>query len=151
MLTRHHSRTKAFILPSLAIITAFCCTTLPSNAAETYYRWVNKDGSTEYTKQRPPEGIPFTEISPLGVGKGKAPGKQQTASSDEAGSDAGEQETEQPKKDPKICKQAKSNLSTMEAHERIRLVDEKGEPYILTEDQRQEQIQRAKDAIKRNC
>lgn len=150
MLTRPHIRVKAPTLPAIATFVVLCCLALPGMAGDTYYRWTNKDGSTEYTKQQPPEGIPYTEVTPLGVGKGSAPVKQAAKAEEQTAGGEGEA-TEQPKKDPKLCKQARDNLNTLQAHERIRIVDEKGEPTVLNEEQRQEQIQRAKKIIDKNC
>lgn len=155
MLTRHHTRVKAFTFPRIAVVACVCCLALPSMAAGTYYRWVNKDGSTEYTIEPPPKGVQYTEVSPLGVGKGRAPATaKEVATTQESGADATKGEGEEaakPKKDPKTCRQAKSNLATLEAHTRVRLKDENGQPYILSEEQRQKEIKRAKDAIDKNC
>lgn len=122
-----------------------------SAGAEIYYKW-EKDGITQYTKEKPRD-VPSEEVRTMG---GKAPSASASAPSAPAAAPAGraagaEQAAAPVKKDPEMCKRAKDNLQTLESTAIVRMKDEYGNEVVMDDKQRAEQLKRAKDAIKANC
>ncbi len=134
------------LLLLLGLITTLVFTSI--GAAETYYKWVDDDNVTHYSKQ-PPKGRDFTKIqtstghsAPVAAKDANQVSNDKTAQTTAA---AG------PVKDKVICKQAQANLKTMQEHARIRQKDQYGEERLLTDEEKAEEIRRAREAIKTNC
>lgn len=119
-------------------------------SAEVYYKW-DKDGVTQYTKEKPRD-VPFEEIRTLG-GRGlgaSAPTAPSTASAADR-NQSGDTAAEPVKKDAQMCERAKANLETLESTAIVRMKDEYGKEVVMDDKLRDEQIKRAKEAIKTNC
>lgn len=120
-----------------------------SASAEIYYKW-DKDGITQYTKEKP-RGVPSEEVRTLG---GKAPSASSRAAETPS---AASRRTDDVaanvavKKDPKVCEQAKGNLETLQSTAIVRMKDEYGNETVMDDKQREDQLKRAQEAIKINC
>lgn len=142
---------------STRLVPALLATTLlislPLLAAETYYKW-DKNGVTQYTKEKP-LGVPAEEVRTMG-GKSR-PGTESaakaTAHGGSASSTAGNQTEGKPavKKDPQICERARANLETLQSRAQVRMKDEYGEMQTMSDQQREEQIKKAQEAVKTHC
>ena len=55
------------------------------------------------------------------------------------------------KKDPQVCERAKANLETLQSRAQVRMKDEYGEMQTMSDQQREEQIKKAQEAIKTHC
>jgi len=124
-----------------------------SAGADIYYKW-DKDGITQYTKEKPRD-VPSEEIRTAGS---KAPGAsssdaEATASTaaPSAGSTKGSEPAPAVKKNAETCKHAKTNLETLQSTAIVRMKDEYGKEVVMDDKQRDEQIKRAQEAIKTNC
>lgn len=121
-----------------------------STSAELYYKW-DKDGITQYTKEKPRD-VPSEEVRTLG---GKSPGASSRPAAPSAAapatSNAGSGEAAAVKKDPKVCEQAKANLETLQSTAIVRMKDEYGNETVMDDKQREDQLKRAQEAIKINC
>jgi len=122
-----------------------------SAGADLYYKW-DKDGITQYTKEKPRD-VPSEEVR---ISGGKTPGaSSSTATASTAAPAASRPDTAEPaaatKKDAETCKHAKTNLETLQSTAIIRMKDEYGNEAVVDDKQRDEQIKRAQEAIKINC
>jgi len=134
------------ISQSLLLTATFIAT---SAGAGVYYKW-EKDGITQYTKEKPRD-VPFEEVRTLG-GKGIGTPAAPAATTPAATSHADNTERAAPvKKDPKVCQQAKTNLETLQSAAIVRMKDEYGNETVMDDKQRESQLQRAQEAIKTNC
>jgi hypothetical protein len=116
--------------------------------ADVYYKW-DKDGITQYTKEKPRD-VPSEEIRTMG---GKAPGASSSPTAPAATADraVADPAAAPAKKDPKMCERAKANLETLQSTAIVRMKDEYGKEAVMDDKQRDEQIKRAQDVIKANC
>ena len=117
-----------------------------------HYRWTDKDGTIKYA-DRPPEGV---EAEFIKFANHKT---YKSAKTGEQGGEEAQTEAEKklhakmevvPKKDPKLCKQAKDNLQALKGA-RIRITEDDGSKRYLTEDEKEYQRDNAKKFIKINC
>lgn len=142
---------KVLINFILAILLA-----LPVTAhTATYYRWVDDQNVTHYTTH-PPEDRASEKVNIYGSKKSTAtPATQITeptpANADQQAANSPDQANTKPKKDPKVCARARENLKTLQENAQIRQRNEYGEDYILSEEQKAQEIEKAKEAIKKNC
>lgn len=138
---------RSFLAPALFVSALFA--TLPT-AAEIYYKW-DKDGVTQYTKEKPRD-VPSEEVRTMGgksratTADSRAPTKPDTA---EPGATADGKAAV--KKDPQICERAKANLETLQSRAQVRMKDEYGEMQVMSDQQREEQIKKAQEAVKTHC
>ncbi len=58
---------------------------------------------------------------------------------------------EAPKKNAEYCKRAQENLSTLNSRARIRMKNDQGETYILTEEDKEEKRVEARSVIESAC
>lgn len=124
-----------------------------SASADVYYKW-EKDGITQYTKEKPRD-VPSEEIRTMG---GKAPSASssdtqataRTAAPSPGRTGAGEP-APAAKKNAETCKHAKTNLETLRSTAIVRMKDEYGKEVVMDDKQRDEQIKRAQEAINTNC
>lgn len=139
-------RNKTLLSLSLA---SLLFTSMISQAA-TYYRWVDDNKVTHYTTDVP-EGREYEVVKTIG-GKGISPQSSSSSSSKQESTAANSSSSQTAiKKDNTICEQAKANLKMMQEHSRIRQKDEYGNEIILSEEQKEKEIQRAKEAVKTYC
>ncbi len=139
-------RNKTLLSLSLA---SLLFTSMISQAA-TYYRWVDDNKVTHYTMDIP-EGREYEVVKTIG-GKGISPQSSSSSSSKQQSTATNSSSSEtSTKKDKTICEQAKANLKMMQEHSRIRQKDEYGNEILLSEEQKEKEIQRAKEAVKTYC
>lgn len=136
---------------------------LVSGSAEAgkVFRWVTSDGTVHYG-EHPPQGVAATQMSTT-TGK---PSKQSSSRERvEPGEDSGkeaapEQDSEstaaapasvKPKKDKGVCERARYNLKVLDERARIRQTDENGEERYLSEEEKNKQKEKAREAIKTFC
>jgi hypothetical protein len=133
---------------------------LPGDAADTYYRWTDESGrlvvsdrppqdpAVEYEvvsqrsplvrRVRPGEGAVPAEVTPR-------PGNEFEAREDVADEDA-------IPKNPETCARARQNLETLNTAARIRVRDpDTGELMYLSEEDKEEQRERAMEMIRIHC
>lgn len=122
------------------------------NAGEAgHYRWTDENGTVKYA-DRPPEGVE-AEFIKFASTKHSKP-----STSADAGQPATEQATADapvtmeglPAKDPKLCKQAQSNLKALNAA-RIRITEPDGSKRLLNEEEKESQKENARKFIKVHC
>lgn len=162
-------KTKNSARSCLAGLTlGICATTVTAQEAE-YYTWIDENGVTNYA-ERNPEGINATF-----VGRGRAFGRP--GSVFESGEPAGavpavtESGEEASAIDPDLlveekaaalaaqlaeqkranCEAGKNNLAQLRAFARIRVSDELGENRILTDEEKAERTEQARQVIRDNC
>lgn len=118
--------------------------------AATYYRWVDDNKVTHYTMDIP-EGREYEIVKTIG-GKGISPPPASHPSDKVTNSSTQTQPTaSKPKKDPAVCEKARANLKTLQEHARIRQKNEYGEEVLLSEEEKDAEIQRAKKAVNTYC
>lgn len=142
-------------LPLLAITLAF-----PAAAAKVY-KWVDDEGVTHYTEQAPAdkeyEIVSTSGAPPSGAAKAKKQLEEARAARDEKATkdlDFAEQQKirdEEARIRKENCENAKANLKTMQEHARIRILGDDGEFRYLSEEEKQQQEDRAKQIISDNC
>lgn len=116
---------------------AFSSTTI----ADTYYRWVDKNGVTHYTTT-PPENTKAVMINTrTGGAKSASPFKEVPSEKDLA----------QTKKRAAICATAKANLKTLQTSDEVKMTDEYGEEKVMSKAERKAELERAQAAIKEHC
>lgn len=130
--------------------------------AANLYRWTDSEGNPVISDRPPPHGVEFETISTRSSVVERVQDENSTAA--DAASEAAEAEPERDtemrvevepkasiyKKNPENCKRARDNLEILELP-RIRIVDENGEGRFLTEEEREEQRNQAREAIAQSC
>ncbi|WP_165773512.1 DUF4124 domain-containing protein [Zooshikella ganghwensis] len=129
--------------------------------ADTFYKWVDDQGVTHYGT-RPPEGASAESVKTHA---------QKPANQDQATKELEETKVEQTletkekeeearfQKDlaaakqerKKLCKEARENRLQLNLKSRVKMKMEDGSVKMLSEEERQEQLQRAKEAIDEYC
>jgi len=133
----------------------------PSLHADEVYKWVDEQGITHY-EERAPANKDYSKVTTYGVApadaeKAKQRLDQQRAdkkSADEKGVNYAEQKKisdEQARVRAENCKGAQNNLKTIQENARVRILGEDGEFRYLSEEERQQQIDTAKEVITSNC
>ncbi|MEM8500608.1 MAG: DUF4124 domain-containing protein [Pseudomonadota bacterium] len=132
----------------------------PAEAGKVF-RWTTSDGTVHYG-EHPPQGVEATQMSTT-TGK---PSKQSSRRERvEPGEDTGKeapptQEGEstatapaavKPKKDKGVCERARYNLKVLDERARIRQTDENGEERYLSDEEKNKQKEKAREAIKTFC
>ncbi|HKK04846.1 MAG TPA: DUF4124 domain-containing protein [Gammaproteobacteria bacterium] len=122
------------------------------------YKYTDKDGNTVYS-QTPPESGDYQSLS---APQPAPPGSNGSDQSDSAASDIQRDAEDQAKQDEvdklaaknaqirqQNCQAAKKNLQVYQVYRRVK--DQDGNVVRLTDEERQQKIQEAKDAIKEFC
>ena len=149
---------KSKICLGIALSALFIVT--PLNAGQVY-KWVDEDGVTQYG-ERPPSNKDYSTVKTYGnspSGAKAANERLDTQRKDQADSKKKAVNYEKEKKirdeNAKVlaenCNSAKANLKTIEDNARIRIVGEDGEFRYLSEEEKQAQMNTAKEVIKENC
>lgn len=129
--------------------------------ADEVYKWVDEEGITHYGERAPADKDysmvkTYGEV-PSGAEEAKQRLEQQRAEkkmADEKGLDYAEQKKiadQQAKVRAENCKGAKNNLKTIQENARVRILGDDGEFRYLSEEERQQQIDTAKEMITENC
>jgi hypothetical protein len=147
-----------WILTSLCVSFALLIT--PASAE--IYKWTDASGETQYSQMPPPSGIKSEEI------QGSTPPAESTDSSpdslqkqvDASNEDIAEQEIEEKKQDlqkqindayERNCTTSTNNLDKLQQGGSKRYLTPDGKVTHLTEEQRQQRINEAKDQIDEFC
>lgn len=141
----------------LAMASASLLLSTPAaDAGETYYKWTDERGRPVHSDRPPPQGIDY-EVIRSGTGLRRAVDASEGAVPLEV--EPTESNPFEPvtisrvkiEKNPEYCARARENLEVIEGQARIRMRDEQGEIYYLTEEDREYQRQRALETIKVHC
>lgn len=119
-----------------------------------YYRWKDAEGNTKLSDRPPGPGIKAEFIETPGSSQSRytPPAATETKENTEQATAPEPQQMEAlPNKDPERCKQAQQNMKAFEGFARIRVTDADGTQRLLTDDEKNVQIERSKKAIKENC
>ena len=143
----------AFFIISLILLT-------PATART--YRWVDENGQTVYSQSRPPSGE-VTIIKPPPPAPDSEPNetmnklKARLDASDKAkkkkndAKEKGDKEARNAEIRKKNCENAKSNLTSLEQHARVRMKMDDGNYKHLTDEERAAEVEKAKKAIEKYC
>lgn len=118
-----------------------------SAASKGYYRWTDAQGQIHYT-QNPPLDQPaeFIRTGPPHVTPALMPAET---------ADGGHPEVETweglPEPDPELCRQAREVLESLDGYVRIRARKPDGTHTVLTEADKEEQREIAREAIELYC
>ncbi len=127
------------------------------------YRWVDENGVTIYSQSRPPSGTDATVIKTPPPAPASEPNEtmKKLKTRLNAIEESKKKENETKEKEDKAaknaeirkqnCEAAKKNLEALEQHARVRMKMDDGEYKQLTDEERTAQIEKAKEAIKKNC
>lgn len=125
------------------------------------YKWIDEEGITHYGEQAPAdyeyELVTTSGAPPADAEKAKARLQKMRAAREEQKEKTLDYAAQQKQRDEEAkirtenCDSAKSNLKTIEENARVRVLGEDGEFRYLSEEERQQQIDRAKEIISNNC
>jgi hypothetical protein len=140
----------------------------PVAQADDVYKWLNEYGEVQYTQMPPPHGIQAIRIqsAPPIINEPDEPPdapatEEQPADEfvDEQFQDAGQEDAaDSAARDAELarsmkenCDNARKNLTTLNRGGQARFIKPNGEVFRLTEEERQQRINEAKDQIKLLC
>jgi len=144
---------RAILLAALVVLV------LPSTqsfAADVYYRWVDARGDTVHSDRPPPAGTDY-ETTSSGTGLVRSESSPQSAGTPikktEADTNPDVTYTrEAPNtKNPEHCQAATTNLATLNTKARIRMRDDEGKYFYLTEEQKAASRLKAEKSIAAYC
>lgn len=144
-------------LKSLPALFAACLLAVAGAAnaqtTRTIYKWTDENGVVHYEMRKPADQSTEVEVIKKRVKEEPAPQAPAASGSSESAASASTAANEQPKpkKDPKICELAKSNLEQLQNRRRVMTTDAYGNEIELDEKAVANEIKRAQDAIKANC
>ena len=135
-----------------------------SNAEDEYYTWVDGDGVVNYSEHNPQgfdarfitrsQRFGYQSDEPL---EQEAPEQAATAAEEERDIDV-EIATQRARIDKEIatakksnCNIGKLNLAQLQNYNRIKVQDDDGQIRVLTEEEKQSRIDKAKTTIRENC
>ena len=127
-----------------------------ATADETVYRWQNERGNPVNSDRPPPVGIAYEVISTgssmvrkVDANQGAVPlNIKPTPSNDFEQVDTAAPKTE---KNALYCERARDNLVQIDTHARIRMRNDRGEVYYLSEKQKVVEKEKTLAAIKAHC
>jgi hypothetical protein len=140
------------------LITTLCLVfSVPVYAA--VYKWVDEDGQVHYGDQ--PQVLD-AEIMTIRTNETTKPREIKT---DEEQAEAGDEGSKQPEKQPaepekpkisaaeksRLCNEAKGDLQKILSRGRMRSIDKDGNYTVLSEEQRQQRINAAKEKQRKYC
>lgn len=144
---------KILHLISLLAITMSFSATLWAEPSG-YYRWKDSEGNLKLSDRPPEAGIKAEFIETPGSKKSRGSNPPVASSEQEAATTQPEEPLKMeilPPKDPERCKQAQANMQAFNNAARIRITDPDGTQRLITEEEKQVQVERAKKAIRENC
>ena len=132
----------------------------PGAFAETFYKWQDETGTWVYGAH-PPAHVEAVEIRTVtGRSSNAKPDNAATATDAKDSETASEEQTTEDsavaqapryKKDKKLCEAARNNLEVLSSKAVVRQRDGEGNIRELSEEDRQDEMDRAKTAIDRYC
>jgi hypothetical protein len=141
-------------IKTLPLAMLFGCLNLLSTQApaETFYKWVDEQGTTHYGS-KPSEEHSSTPVHTSGRPSGPASRMAPSAKSENSEeTDSGEGSVAYDAEEmAKYCKSIKERLDLMIAKNQIKQRNKDGSVVMLTEEQRQKQISDLKKRMTENC
>lgn len=142
---------RTFVVTTLMVVAAtISCPSLAGKIK--VYKWVDQNGVVTFSEYRP-ETTQYVELEVEGdrvIG-----GKNQQLNYDFSNLDDGDVDetvvTELNQKANEYCQKAKHNLNVLESFNRVRVLDDEGQPKVLDEGQVTEQRRLAKRQIDIFC
>ncbi len=160
-LARQRDLTRRLTLVALGLCLVASLLISSTTEAGQVYRWTTSDGTVHYG-EHPPQGVEATQMSTT-TGKpskqssrrervepGEYSGEEPAAESKDETA-AAEVAPPKPKKNKDICERAKYNLKVLTDRARIRQTDENGEERYLSDEEKDKQKEKAREAIKTYC
>lgn len=136
-------------------IAALCLISTSYAEPSGYYRWKDKEGNLKLSDRPPEAGIESEFVETPGSNKSRSTATPESGTETKVtNSTKPEQPLKMealPEKNPARCKQAQSNMKAFEGHARIRITEADGTQRLLTEEEKQVEIERSKKAITENC
>lgn len=123
------------------------------------YKWVDEDGMTHYTQSPPPAGIEGKTMSPppdVDTEAARARLKQQQEQAQKFLDQRQDATEDQQKKQQDTqaakqrCEEARTRLQSFQ-NPRVNFVDKDGTRRRATEEERQRELQKARDYLDKNC
>ena len=155
---RRETQLKSTITTGVFAVTTALLILLASYATadQTLYRWKNERGNPVNSDRPPPAGIEYEVISTgsslvrkVGANEGAVPlNVKPTPSNDFEQVDTAEPKTQ---KNTLYCERARDNLEQIDTHARIRMRNDQGEVYYLSEEQKTAEKEKTLAAIKAYC
>jgi hypothetical protein len=129
------------------------------------YKWVDKDGNVQYSDQPPPADAAkstLQKVMSISSPSTAAPGDKaaEKATDKPKDSDKRRESDKQKKGDEtaklaqqkqESCDNARAHLRSLEGGTRLSKIDANGERYFLEDDQRQQEVARARDVMADSC
>ncbi len=129
---------------------------LNASAGKTHYRWIDERGNPVHSDRPPPKGVDYEVISTgtslkrsVEADEGAVPLEIEPRVGNEF-----EQQRTTPQtveKNPEFCQRARDNLNSLDTAPRIRMRNEQGEYYYLSDEERAAERKKAIDAIEVHC
>ncbi|MCX4026323.1 DUF4124 domain-containing protein [Endozoicomonas sp. SM1973] len=145
---------KLFLLTSLILIST-------NLIAGKFYKWVDENGVTHYSTEPPKQGQGKVVNTRAQKPSSQEAGEKQlkTIKDTEAAKQKEQTEKEEFEKDlakakkekDEHCKQAKQNKIQLTIKNRVRMTMEDGSVKVLSQEEKEEQLKRAYEAIKEWC
>lgn len=139
------------------LVATAALTCIPVHANETHYRWVDKHGNPVHSDRPPPKGTNYEVITSgtslvrkVDSAEGAVPA-QTSPSVDNNFNPVDTAKPKVPEKNVEYCKRAQENLRTLNSKARIRMKNNQGETYILTEEDKEEKRAEARSVIESQC
>jgi hypothetical protein len=154
------------VRPRLAVVFFALAFQVPLSVAGDLYRWNDGNGNPVMSDRPPPAGTPYTVINAERYGANTNVVSPVTnpasnpASADtkrEYGSEGGSMGNREVaarvriEKHPELCAQAKEAIFQLETFPRVRVTDDSGEVRFMTDTERTEQLNRAREVEAANC
>lgn len=137
-------------------------------AADQFYKWTDAQGVTHYSADPPPKSatssseVKVSTKVPGGSGEGASASDKQRADAkkaadkgsdkdakpDQAKTDAGKAP---PAQYAEKCKGLQANLKAMQEHSRVKMTNDKGEVSVLSDEEKQRQMDDTQRQIKAFC
>ena len=146
--------TKTYVFAGAALILSL--TSVTAIAGKNHYRWIDDRGNPVHSDRPPPKGIDYEVISTgssmvreVDAEEGAVPAQINPS----AGNEFEQVETAKSRieKNPEYCQRARENLATLNSAARIRLRDNQGELRYISEEEKEEQRQEAREMIAVHC
>ena len=135
---------------------------LVANAGD-MYRWSDGNGNPVMSDRPPPLGVPYTVIDADRYGAkanvvAAPPPPNNEQAQRETPSPAGDRQSGgaagtriEIEKHPELCDQAKDAIFQLETFARVRVTDDDGTVRFMTDEERAEQLARAREVANANC
>lgn len=122
-----------------------------THAADKLYRWTDERGQIVISDRPPEAGTPHETLS---VKSGRSLSTPATAAPAEDTTATGTAPTSQADDitaNPETCRIARENLNALETAGRIKKIGDDGEPYFLTDEEKEIEKDRARSLIRVHC